>query len=191
MNLLTLLADFIRTWVINLIPQPLIVRKTHKGVRFVWGKNVKKIEPGFYFYWPFTTEIELYPVVRQTSRLPTQCLMDAEDHPVVVGAVLVYEIDDIIKALSEVMDIDETIEDISLATIKGFIVDKSLKGLSKRYMEIDKELTKSLRIKLKPYGVKVLNVYLSDCSGTKVIKHYGIQVIGAISEGANNGGVNI
>lgn len=182
MNLLSLLADFIRTWVVNLFPRPIIVRKTHEGLKFIRGK-IKKIGPGFYFYWPFTTEVVLYPVVRQTAKLPTQSLMGQDDIALVVGAVLVYEVEDIVKALSEVMDIDETIEDISLATIKDFIIGKNVKGLAQKYKEIDKELTTKLRTKLKYYGIKVLNVYLSDCTPATIIKHYGITMIGGINAG--------
>ena len=176
MDLWVLLADFIRTWIINLIPRPLIVRKTHGGLKFVYGKKIKKLVAGFYFYWPFVTEVEVYPIVRQTARLPTQCFMDVDGNPVVVGSILVYEVEDIVKALSEVFEIDATIEDISLATIKGFIIGKSIKGMSDLFLKIDRELTISLRKKLRPFGIMVLNVYLSDCSKTEVIKHYGITV---------------
>lgn len=176
MDIWSLLADFIKTWIIDLVPRPLIVRKTHSGLRFIYGKKVKKLLPGFYFYWPFVTEIELYPTVRQTTRLPTQCFMDIDGHPLVVGAVLVYEIGDIIRALSEVLNIDETIEDISLATIKSFIIGKSIKGLAEEFVSIDRELTLSIRKKLTPFGVKLLNAYLSDCTPAQVTKHYGIQL---------------
>ena len=173
MNLWALLADFIRTWIVNLVPRPFIVRKTHGAVKFVRGKKIIELNSGFYFYWPFITEIEVIPIVRQTIRLPTQCLMDVDDHSIIVGAVLVYEIEDVVKALSEVYEIDEAIEDISLATIKCFIVGKRVRGISEKFIEIDKELTQSIRGKLKPLGVKVKNVYLSDCSETMVLKNYG------------------
>lgn len=183
MDLWTLLADFIKTWVFDLIPRPLIIRSTHKAIKFVGGKRIVALNPGFYFYWPFVTEIELCPVVRQTAKLPTQCFQDKDGNPVVVRPILVYEIVDIVKAITTVYEIDEAVEDISLATIKSFIMGKSIKGLSDQYVQIDRELTLSCRKKLTAFGINIKNVFLSDCTPAKVIKHYGIELSKLTLEG--------
>jgi regulator of protease activity HflC (stomatin/prohibitin superfamily) len=182
MDLWSLLADFIKTWVIDLIPRPLIVRYTHGGVRFVRGKKVKKIDPGFYFYWPFVTEIEIYPTARQTAKLSEQCFQDKDGHPIVVRPILVYEVPDVFKALTTIPEIDEAVEDISLATIKNFVMGKSAKEISDMYKSIDSELTATCRRKLAPFGIKIVNVFLSDCTPAKVIKHYGIELSSLITE---------
>lgn len=176
MDLWSLLADFIKTWVIDLIPRPLIVRTTHGGVRFVRGKKVKQIDPGFYFYWPFVTEVVIYPTARQTAKLSEQCFQDSNSTPLVVRPILVYEVPDVVKALTMIPEIDEAVEDISLATIKNFIMGKTIKEISEMYKSIDSELTATCRRKLAPFGIKIVNVFLSDCTPAKVIKHYGIEL---------------
>ncbi len=176
MDLWSLLADFIKTWVIDLIPRPLIVRTTHGGVRFVRGKKVKKISPGFYFYWPFVTEVVIYPTARQTAKLSEQCFQDSNGEPLVVRPILVYEVPDVVKALTTIPEIDEAVEDISLATIKNFIMGKTIKEISDMYKRIDTELTTTCRKKLAPFGINIKNVFLSDCTPAKVIKHYGIEL---------------
>jgi regulator of protease activity HflC (stomatin/prohibitin superfamily) len=182
MDLWSLLADFIKTWVIDLIPRPLIVRTTHGGVRFVKGKKVKKIDPGFYFYWPFITEVVIYPTARQTAKLSEQCFQDKDGNPIVVRPILVYEVPDVAKALTTIPEIDEAVEDMSLATIKNFVMGKSAKEISDMYKSIDSELTVTCRRKLAPFGIKIVNVFLSDCTPAKVIKHYGIELSSLTTE---------
>lgn len=183
MDLWTLLADFIKTWILDLIPRPLIVRFTHGGVRFVKGKKIRRLDPGFYFYWPFVTEVELYPTARQTTKLATQCFQDSNGFPVVIRSIIVYEVSDVVKALTTVPAIDEAVEDISLATIKNFIMGKSIKEISDMYKKLDSELTVVCRKKLAPFGIRIVNVFLSDCTPARVIKHYGIELSNLTIEG--------
>ena len=74
MEFLNWINDIISS-LLSFIPRPIIVRATHGGVKWPWGKTAKEMCPGFHWYWPFSTEFEVIPIARQTLNLKTQALM--------------------------------------------------------------------------------------------------------------------
>lgn len=168
------LGDIIN-WFGKFIPRVFIMKATHGGIAFKRGKHVIKLDPGLHVYWPFTTELATYPIVRQTSNLPTQVLMSKDGKPVVVGGIVVYKINDIVKALRDVWDLDDTIRDISLLAISKIIFNKTVVEIRKHHEIINKELTEELRQKLGEFGVDIVTFCISDYSTCVVIKTFGTE----------------
>lgn len=161
------LSDLMK-YIGNLIPRFTIVKYTHGGVAFIRGKNIKAIKPGVFFYWPFWTEIMTYPVKRQSLNLPSQTLTTEDNLAVTVSAIVIYEVSDIVIALAEQWDLNETIRDLSLAAIKDVICESSWAIAHSNRKKLDRDLTKNLRQSLSDYGIKVLNVSLTDFAKTNV-----------------------
>jgi regulator of protease activity HflC (stomatin/prohibitin superfamily) len=161
----------IAEWLGRWIPQILIVRATHAGVKFVRGKRVKEMRPGMHIYWPLTTEVSILPTARQTHNLVTQVMMTKDKHQVVVGGVVIYTITNIVDALSENWDVSDTIGDITQTALVAVITSWSLEDLiSKITTDLERELTVATRERLRPYGVKVHKCALTDFSTCKVLK---------------------
>lgn len=186
-----LIADIFRVFT-DFIPRTCVIESTRGGVAhrgsildglsriFLKGKDKKKatldvirLDPGFHIYWPIRTNVEFFPTARQTTNLPTQCLTTKDKETIVVGGIVVFKVEDVVKVLKFNYDMDDTIKDISLAVIKSVIVERNLGDIIKNQGEIDKLLTEKLKEDLKEYGISVIHVYISDFAKCMVIKNLG------------------
>src|SRR4051812_4540810 len=96
------------------IPRRVIVRATHRGIKWKWGSTVLELAPGIHWYWPFVSEVENHPIARQTISLPTQTLFTKDHKQVAIGAIVTYRISDIVLAVGEKnYDFYETMRDTS------------------------------------------------------------------------------
>ena len=98
-------------------PCVLVVRSTHRGIRFRRGAKPMILEPGVRVYWPLLTEVKVLPWVRQTCELAPQVLTTADGKDVAVSAVFAYEITDPVAAITGTFDIYRTIEDFAQGAV--------------------------------------------------------------------------
>ena len=161
-------------WIGAFIPRLRIVRCTHAGVRFKHGKFASAIKPGLCIYWPIVTEVDIIPVARQTHNMPSQSLTTKDGKKVVVGGVVVYSVKDIVACMSKNWDVYDTINDITLCAIMHVITKHDYAFILEHITdEIQVELTKETRRRLKSYGIQVIRTALTDFSTAVVIKNIG------------------
>jgi regulator of protease activity HflC (stomatin/prohibitin superfamily) len=157
------------------VPRRVIVRATHRGIKWKRGKHVCELVPGVHWYWPFLSEVENHPVARQTVSLPTQTLLTKDDKQVVVGAIVVYRINDVVLAIGERnYDFYETMRDISQSAIVEVIthltIDELRQGIDSTVI---RRLTRKVRSHLRKYGISVLKCSLTDFATCRVYKLLG------------------
>ncbi len=161
-------------WVASLVPRLGICRATRAGVKYRNGKTVRLISPGLYVYWPVVTEIQTVQTNRQTLNLESQTLTTKDNIAVTVSVVVVYKVVDVIKALVETDDIDDTIGDVALRAAVPAIKDRRFDairaGLDK---QVKTEITRSCRSALHPYGLKVVDCSIIDFAETSVYRIIG------------------
>lgn len=190
------LGDIIRA-LIRFIPQIILVRSTHAGIKFKYGCNVVPIShenglllptikwrgtlpyisfihTGLHIYWPLVTEYEVVPIKRQTTNLQVQYLLTSDLKTIGVSGILVYEIRDVVKLLTECFDYEDTIRDLTLAAVKEVVIQYSLEYIQESGKEMDIELTKTLREQLRAFGVKTIRVTLSDFSQCRMLGLWGV-----------------
>lgn len=157
------------------VPRRVIVRATHRAVKWRYGKHVFELTPGIHWYWPFVSEIENHPVARQTVSLPTQTLFTKDQKQIVVGAMLTYRISDIVLAIGERnFDFFETMRDTSQSAIVDVISTMTLEELQIGIETIVIErLTRRVRRHLRKYGISVLKCSLTDFATCRVYKLLG------------------
>tara|TARA_R110002167_G_scaffold89203_1_gene240628 strand:- start:5685 stop:6245 length:561 start_codon:yes stop_codon:yes gene_type:complete len=179
MDVFSIIGEVIRA-ILKVIPRLVLVRSTHAGVKFRFGSRVLKIDStngilktGLHVTWPLVTEYELIPVVRQAIELPAQYLTTKDGTTIAVSGTLVFEVSDIIKALTETSDFEDDLATIAAAHIKKSLMNFSFQQIQEGSDEVDKKLTREMRSALRFAGVKVLEVCLSDFSKTRVISLFG------------------
>lgn len=181
----------------SLLPTIFVCRTTHEGVKFKAGDNVQVVRHdngifwptfsskypwmwlrkcGLHFYWPIVTEYVLVPIKRQTTNLVAQYLCTRDNKTVGVSGILVYEVSDVEKLLTECFDYEDTIQDIALATIKTVVVQHDQQFILEHSDDLDKELTKVLREQLRRFGIKTIRCTLSDFAPCRVLAHWGLDV---------------
>lgn len=162
---------YIVEWFGKWIPRLLIIRRTHAGVKFACGNLVKPMRPGLHVYWPLVTEVEVIPVARQTHNLITQVLMTSDKQSVVIGAVVIYEISNIVDALSNNWDLSDTISDVTQMAVVKIVSNWSLNDLQDELSgKVENELTIETRRRLKNFGITVERCGVSDFSTCRVYR---------------------
>ena len=154
----------------SFIPRLGIMRASHGGIKFRHGHKVIEIKPGLYWYWPLVTEVIDQAIKRQTVKVPTQTIYAICGVSISAGCVIVFEIKDVIKALYETWEIDETIQDEAEAALANVI--SNITSIDTDITELNKTLTKEMRTSLTQYGISVKRANIRDfapCRGFRVI----------------------
>jgi len=162
-----------------------VVRKTHGGVKFttpILWKHVFKLNQwslfapflpsgsaivtpvtsGICLYNKLLSELEIYPTARQTTNLPYQALVTKDKYTLAVSAIVVYEVDDLVKAYGETWDIEDLIKDISLAKVRLLLTSMKYDDIIENQESIDLSLTKNIKDELDNYGINVINSFFTD-----------------------------
>jgi regulator of protease activity HflC (stomatin/prohibitin superfamily) len=173
-DLIFRLFDICTQW----MPRFKVVPSTHAGVCFRLGRP-KLIPSGrAFWYCPLIDTFYIHPIARQTLNLPNQVLsIDDGKHrkSVAVSGVVVYEVSDPMKAFAYRYDLDESVSDMGLVCIKEVLLDTKLGDIYVHQSDIDRELKRKLSYRLRSWGVRVINVFLSDLSECRVIRLMGDQ----------------
>jgi len=172
------LSDIING-ILKFIPRPIIVRATHGGVKWVFGKRVRELKPGWHFVWPLITDYEIIVTARQTNNLPNQALVTIDKHQVVAGALIVFSIKDIVQAVGERnWDVVTTVNDIAQAAIVSVVtkwpLDELLVNLTEK---VETELTDACRKQLRQFGVSVHRCCFTDFAPCRIYKLMGSEKV--------------
>lgn len=162
------IADFIGRF----IPQWRIVPTNAGAVKFVRGAKAVPLGPGIHWFWPLMTEFIMHPTARQAVDLRAQTLATTDDKTIVIGGMVVYEIDNIEAILAHTFDPDESIRDVSLSVFHDVCCHLSWEEIKagQRAGTLDRKLRRELRAQLKPFGVRVLKATLTDLAPCRVLK---------------------
>ena len=162
-------------WFGALIPDWDLLQVNEAGVKYLPGGKVKVIKPGIYWFWPVTTNVETISTKRQTLTFG-QRLTTKDFSTVQCNTVIVFTINDVVKALVETMDFEDTIgEAAQKLTIKP-IMSRTFDEICDDMAESNNmrnEVTSAARSLLSDYGVKVLDGYVCDFTETRVFSHEG------------------
>lgn len=164
---------------LSIIPRLILVRATHQGVKWKYGKKALRMDPGLHVYWPLVSDYELIVTARQTLNLPTQSLMTKDKKQVVVGSVIIFRVKDAVEAIGERnWDVDSTVRDITQAAVVEVVasstLDELLAGMAEGGdSELMKKLTLTVRKELRQFGVYINQAKFSDFSTSKVFNIMG------------------
>lgn len=177
------LNDIIQS-LLKFIPRPIIVRLTHAGVKWRFGRWAKELKPGWHWIWPFTTDYEVIVTARQTHHLSTQSLVTLDGKQIAVGTLIVFSIRDIMKAIGQRnWDTDATVNDITLAIVVDEITKLNYEDLHKEISgRVAHELSQKCRKQLRQFGVYVHRVRLTEIAPVKTLKLLGLEKINLQSQ---------
>lgn len=156
---------------LDVVPQRYLVKKTHAGVKFKWGQS-QLIEPGFHWWWPLTTQIDVYPTVIQTTNLENQTLTTSDGQVLGLSGIVRYRVPDVHTFLTEVWDGEDTIRDIVLSAISEYVEEHTAEELTGDFARIKASVGKELE----SFGIKVIKVSLSHFVVCKEV--YGLWPAG-------------
>jgi len=162
-------------WFGSLIPEWDLLQSNEAGVKFLPGGKVKVIEPGIYWFWPVTTNIETIDTKRQTLTFG-QRLTTKDGVTVQCNTVIVFTINDVRKALVDTYDFEDTIGEAAQKLTVKPIMSRTFEQICADMADSNdmrNEVTRAARTLLSDYGVEVLDGYVCDFTETRVFSHEG------------------
>ncbi len=161
--------------ILKFIPRPVIVRATHGGVKWRFGKFVKEMKPGWHWVWPLTTDWEIIVTARQTNHQPGQALVTRDKKQIVASVLVVFSVKNIVQAIGEQnWDVGTTVNDITQAAAVEVITKWSLDDLLENVSgKVKEDLTEEVRKQLRMFGVYVHKVCLTELAPCRVFKLIG------------------
>lgn len=160
---------FMLAWV----PRLIVVNSTHAGVKFKCGKTPIAMSPGLHWYWPVVTEWVQYPIVRHTHDFECQSLTTTDGVDIIISVAVVCEIHDILAALAENHEINDTVGDVTRGVIAEIILSHSFKDITTNFHGILKSMESEIGESLNVYGVTVLAVKIMELSKARTIRLAG------------------
>lgn len=166
-------------WFERFFPHWALCDPTEGGVKFsgVGKTRIKLLVPGeIYWWWPVVTNVYTIETKRQTMTI-TQRLTTKDEVTVMVTTVIVYVIDDVLKALVETRDHEDTISEIGeklvVKPITSRTFSETLIRMSGSNNDLNNEVKRIARSTLSEFGVGVLDGYVSNFAQTQVFSHDG------------------
>jgi regulator of protease activity HflC (stomatin/prohibitin superfamily) len=147
-----------------------------RGVVLRCGKYHRTIGPGLRWIVPFGFEQVLYDnVVPTTTNLGVQSLHTRDDKHINIQCGLLWKITDIKKILLEVEDADDVLTDAATGQLSDMVADNDWDSI--RQPDFAKRLKSRIQGQAREWGIRVMRVYISDCSRTRAIRlwHEGLD----------------
>jgi len=130
------------------------VRSGYTGLFFNCGRATRVLGPGFVFKIPFFQAVKVVPTRSRTMDVPHQKVTSADGLVWFVDVNLVYRVVDVRKALIEIDDLVNGMEQMMAISVQE-IVRRSGREDLRLSGELDSQLERSMERRLEPWGVEV------------------------------------
>lgn len=148
------------------------VHEGEKGIKLRFGRAIrdskgipKIIEPGFAILIPFVDTLRRHHVRQNSYRFAEQRIMLKDGLIFTVSGMVVFKVDDVYRALFEICNIDQSIDDIAMAAVRdevGALNHDELKDTA----AISNRLVERIRKRCDEWGIQVIQFSLTDCAPT-------------------------
>lgn len=145
-----------------------VIEEYNRGVLLRFGKYKKVLAAGLHWKWPFADYILEHTIVPTTMRLYHQSLHTKDDKPIVIQAIIKYQVSDVETLLMKVYDPVDAIADMTQAIIKTLVMERTWEEC--KSSEVDNVITKKARVEAKKWGIEILQVTLVDINKAHSIR---------------------
>lgn len=171
----------IAAWVGRFFPRWQVIHPANAVVKMIgwsvrWWKypepRIVAQRAGIVLWWPAVTDIYEWPVVRQANNLQAQTIVTTDGKTFIVAGMIVFEVEDVLTLISSVFDPDDSIRDLALAAIHDACIQYDSEGLltASRNGKLDTAMRQEARARLRPFGVTVTAVRLTDLAPGRVLR---------------------
>jgi len=157
--------------VTSFIPRPIIIRPDEGGFRQIpkpWGGCwVTELKPGnWYLLVPLIMENEICKTKTQVKDIRIQSVQTKDGVDFAIGVTIRYYIINPLKALLEVFNYDESLQNIILGIVHDYVETHTEQELKENRNLLKDQLLKSVREEAAGWGLKIYSVKLSDFGKT-------------------------
>ncbi|MDD4625382.1 MAG: slipin family protein [Candidatus Pacebacteria bacterium] len=138
------------------------VNQYQKGVKFMFGKYVGLMNPGWRLVFPIIQSYQKVDLRVKAVDVPNQEAITGDNISVGVNAVIYYKVVEASKAILEVENFYYAISQLAQTTMRNVIGQVDLDGLLSQRDKVSENIRKIIDNATDPWGIKVLNVELKD-----------------------------
>ena len=154
------------------------INQYQKGVKFMLGKYIGLMEPGWRIVFPIIQFYRKIDLRVKAVDVPDQEAITKDNISVGVNAVIYYKVQEADKAVLEVEDFFFAISQLAQTTMRNAIGQVDLDGLLSQRDRVSENIRSIIDKATDPWGIKVLNVELKDVTLPEEMK----RVIGKQAE---------
>jgi regulator of protease activity HflC (stomatin/prohibitin superfamily) len=139
-----------------------VANQYERSVVFRLGKFNRTAGPGLYFIWPFIEWLTKLDLRTITADVEQQEGITRDNVPIKVDAVIWYRIVDPERAVMEVKNVSNAVEQVSLTTLRTVLGQHTLDDILKAQDTLAEVMQKSIDSVTEPWGVKVELVQMKN-----------------------------
>lgn len=148
-----------------------VVRTGWQGVVFRWGTaEGSPREPGVHWIVPTFWGWETRPVTLRWVDLPPQSITTSDGKVLALSANIGFEVVDLVRALTLTDDFETSMARLATGHLHGRVAAWSWDEVMGQRRELEASVLKTLRDRAEPWGVRVVDVRLTDCTPTRVYR---------------------
>ena len=138
------------------------VNQYERGVLFTMGKFSGVKDPGWKFYIAIFQKIKKVDIRTRAVDVPYQEAITRDNIPIRVNAVVYFNVQDVTKAVLEVMDFADAMSQLAQTTMRNSLGDRSLDELLQNRAQIADAIKEELDTKTDAWGINVSALELKD-----------------------------
>ena len=154
------------------------INQYQKGVKFMFGKYIGLMEPGWRIVFPIIQFYRKIDLRVKAVDVPDQEAITKDNISVGVNAVIYYKVQEADKAVLEVEDFFFAISQLAQTTMRNAVGQVDLDELLSQRDRVSENIRVIIDKATDPWGIKVLNVELKDIALPEEMK----RVIGKQAE---------
>ena len=147
------------------IPRPTIMTVYEAGLRFTFGKYIKDITNGWFWWIPLFQRIQWMDIQTQVVDLRSQSVRTSDGQSVIVSGAIQYSVKDVRKAILNVQNVDTALEKLALGIILEFVKSKTVDECHD-IEALKKEILRGIKEAAQGWGLKIERVFITDLDKT-------------------------
>jgi len=138
------------------------VNQYQKGIKFMLGKYVGLMEPGWRLVFPIIQTYRKVDLRVKAVDVPNQEAITKDNISVAVNAVIYYKVKEADKVILEVENFSYAISQMAQTTMRNAVGQVDLDELLSQRDRVSENIRKIIDEATDPWGIKVDNVELKD-----------------------------
>jgi regulator of protease activity HflC (stomatin/prohibitin superfamily) len=156
------LAMVVLIGVLVLSPRVYVFKEYERGVVFLFGKFQYVAQPGWHLLFPAVQIVEKVDMRTQVLDIDPQEVISKEDIHLTIDAVAYIRITDAQKAVIEVKNIKQAVETLLAGQLRAQIGNLPMQDVIENLDSINEKLYKALKKVEDDWGIKALNVEMTN-----------------------------
>ncbi len=145
-----------------IVPSVRQINQYEKGVKFMFGKYIGIMEPGWRIVLPVIQSYKKIDMRVKAVDVPNQEAITKDNISVGVNAVIYYKVSDAAKSFLEVEDFYYAISQLAQTTMRNAVGQVDLDALLSQRDKVSESIRQIIDEASDPWGIKVQNVELKD-----------------------------